>query len=80
MNKSINNSRGVSYDEYFAKKRNASPAKGLAAEKQRGVPLGSFVMTDDCHGITKQGEPCKARPAKGGNLCAGHRKQAEASF
>lgn len=78
MNKSLNNTRGLTYDEYFAQKRGAVRAKGTSGDSQRGVPMGSYVVADECQGITKAGLNCKARPVKGRFLCAGHLKQIEA--
>lgn len=78
MKKSINQTNGVSYDEYFAQKRRAVVAKGVSAEQQAGVPMMSWVIADECQGVTKAGESCRARPVKGRYLCAGHLKQMEA--
>lgn len=79
MNKSL--MRGVTYDEYHGKGKVQLNTK--SADQTRGVPMGSYIMSDtimviDCQGVTKAGQACKARPVGGQMLCAGHLKQQEA--
>ena len=76
MKKSIRNESGVSFSDFYNK--GASQIVSKSADERRGVPIGNFVYQSQCHGITKDGSECNARPVKGGNLCAGHRKQAKA--
>lgn len=76
----LNEQRGVPYDEFFRDKRGAEQVITRSAEQHRGRPMESYKRTDECEGITKKGEPCKARPVSGTQLCAGHTKQAEAAF
>lgn len=80
MRTSINNTSGKSYDEYYAEKRGAKPVVTRTAEEQRGVPMGNFVLRDECQGVTKTGDSCRARPVRGSQLCAGHQKQADSMF
>lgn len=60
--------------------------KGVPANTGRGqfgVPIpgqGKQRPTDTpapvCGGVTKKGEPCKAHPVKGEDLCVGHKRAA----
>ena len=78
MRKSINQDSGVSYHDFYNK--NAVRSKGISADAQRGVPMGSFVSISECEGVKKDGSACRARPVKGRPFCAGHMKQMEAKF
>lgn len=64
---------------------NAVPAMGGSADSSRikhatsavpaigsGVNLPTVSDIEGCHGVTKHGESCNARPAKGTDWCVGH--------
>jgi hypothetical protein len=74
----VNETRGVSYEEYYS--RGMVKSKYESADSQRGIPIPeSHVMhTDDvrhyCEGVTKSGTACQARTVGDTYLCAGHTK------
>jgi len=71
---------GVSIVEYL-KSKGGVPKNAPNTIMNRGIPTsGVFDMPytpDRCEAVTKEGEPCRARPVKSGHLCVGHLRQVE---
>ncbi len=49
-----------------------------STSKMRPAPQGGPFTPDHCQGVTKKGAACTARPLKGGMLCVGHQRKADA--
>ncbi len=62
-------SGGVTDSSRIQHQSSAVPAIGSGA----ALPTETIVDTHiGCSGMTKVGEPCKARPARGTDWCVGH--------
>lgn len=57
----------------------AARQQNLSGSKVAAAPPGGMPFTPDhCQGITRAGAACSARPVKGGELCYGHSRGADA--